>query len=131
MYLTLVGSVGDGHGHVLAAVVVLGFGRRGGEAADAGLRRRAERGHAVGRVVGAGGHLVRGAVADEALGDLELGVLQVLLQLGVLVGAGQLLVGGGGALRGHHAVTALIWKTHGSRSRSRRDPGRTLETAPS
>ena len=112
--------MGDGHGHVLAAVVVLGFGRRGGEAADAGLRRRAERGHAVGRVVGAGGHLVRGAVADEALGDGELGVLQVLLQLGVLVGAGQLLVGGGGALRGHHAVTPLIWKTHLSQSHSGR-----------
>lgn len=98
----------DGHGYILAPVVVLRFGRRGGEAADAGLRRRAHGRHAVGVVVGARGHLVGGAVGNKALCDLELGVLQVLLQLGVLVGSRQFLVGGRGALRRHHAVAALV-----------------------
>lgn len=73
--LTLVGTVWDGHGHVLAAVVVLRFGRRGSEAADAWLGRRAHGRHAVGVVVGTRGHLVGRAVRDEALCDLELGVL--------------------------------------------------------
>lgn len=98
----------DGDGHALAALAVLGLGGGGGEAADARLRGGAHGGHAVGVVGGAGGHLVGGAVGDEALRDLELGVLQLLLQLGVLVGASQLLVGGRGALRRHHAVPALV-----------------------
>lgn len=116
--LTFVCPVGNGHRHVLPAVVVLRFGGRGGEAADARLRRRAEGGHAVRGVVGTGGHLVRWAVGDEALCNGELGVLQVLLQLGVLVRSGQLLVGGGGALRRHHAVTTLIWKNKGGMFRN-------------
>lgn len=106
--LTFVRTVGNGHGHIFTAVVVLRFGWRGSEAADAGFRRRAEGSHAVRRVVGTCGHLVRGAVGDETLGDGKLGVLQVLLQLGVLVGPRQLLVGGGGALGGHHAVATLV-----------------------
>ena len=108
--LTFVSAVGNGHGHIFTAVVVLRFGWRGSEAADARLGRRAERRHAVRRVVGTCGHLVGRAVGDETLGDGELGVLKVLLQLGVLVGPGQLLIGGGGALRRHHAVATLIWK---------------------
>lgn len=96
--LTFVSAVGNGHSHVFTPVIVLWFGWGGGEAADARFRRRAEGGHAFRRVVGTCGHLVRGAVGDEALGDGELGVLQVLLQLGVLVSSGQLFVSGRGAL---------------------------------
>ena len=100
--------MGNGHSHVLPAVVVLRLRRRGGEAADARLGRRAEGRHAVRRVVGAGGHLVGRAVGDEAVGDGELGVLQGLLERGVLGGTRQLLVGGRGALCGHHAVATLV-----------------------
>lgn len=85
-------SVGLGHGHVHDPADVLRLGRGSSEAADARLGRRAGR-QAVGVVVGAGRHLLRGSVGDEALGDGEFGVAQLLLHLGVLVGPGQLLVG--------------------------------------
>lgn len=96
--LTFVSTVGNGNSHIFTAVIVLRFGWRGSEAADTRFRRRAERGHAVCRVIGTCGHLVRGAVRDETLCNGELGMLQVLLQLGVLVGPCQLLIGGRGAL---------------------------------
>lgn len=106
--LTFVSTVGNGHGHIFTAVIVLRFGRRGSEAADAWFRRRAEGGHAVCRVIGTCGHLVRRAIGDETLCNGELGVLQMLLQLGVFVGPRQLLIGGGGALCRNHAVPTLI-----------------------
>lgn len=95
--------MGLGHGHVYDAADILGLGRRGGEAADARLGGRAG-GQAVRVVVGARRHLLRGRVGDEAFGDGELGVAQLLLHLGVLVGPRQLLVGGGGTLCGDHAA---------------------------
>lgn len=96
---TFVGTVWYRHRDVLAAIVVLRFRWRRREAADARLGRRAHRRHAVSVVIGSRGHLVRRTVGDEALGDLELGVLKMLFQLGVFVGASQFLVRGGRALR--------------------------------
>lgn len=106
--LTLVGAVGNGHCHVFAAIIVLRFGWGGSEATDARFGWCAHRGHAVCVIVGAGGHLIRGAIRDEALCDLELGVLQVLLQLSMFVRSGQLLVCGRRTLCGHHTVSSLI-----------------------
>lgn len=90
-------SVGLGHGHVHDTTDILRFGGRCCEATDARLRWRAG-GQAVCVVVGAGGHLLGGGVRDEALCDGELGVAELLFHLGVLVGSGQLFVGGGGTL---------------------------------
>ena len=101
--------MGLGHGHVHHPGDVLRLGRRGSEAADSGLRRRAG-GQTVSVVVGSGRHLLRGRVRDEALGDGELSMAQLLLHLGVLIGSGQLLVGGGGALCRHHAASCSIWR---------------------
>lgn len=108
--LTFISTVWNGHSHIFTTIIVLRFGWWSGEAADAWFRRRAEGGHAVCRVIGTCSHLVRWAVGDETLRDGELGMLQVLLQLGVLVGPRQLLVGGRGALCRDHAVATLIWK---------------------
>lgn len=107
--LTLVGPVRDGHSYIFAPVCILGLGWRGSEAADARLRGCAHGCHAVSILIGACGHLVRGAVRDEALGDLKFGMLQLLLQLGMLIGSGQLLIGGRGTLSGHHAVPPFVW----------------------
>lgn len=106
--LTLVGAMGNGHCNVFAAVVILWFGRRSSEATDAWFRWCAHRSHAVCVIVGACGHLIRGAVRDKALCDLKLGVLQVLLQLSMFVRSGQLLVCGRRTLCGHHTVSSLI-----------------------
>lgn len=118
--LTLVGPVRDGHSHVFAPVGILGLGWGGGEAADARLGGGAHGRHAVSVLIGARGHLVGGAVRDEALGDLKLGVLQLLLQLGMLIGPGQLLIGGRGAFGGHHAVPSFVWGDggHGVKKKS-------------
>jgi len=101
-------SVGLGRRHVHDPADVLRLGRGSSEAADARFGRRAG-GQAVRVVVGARRHLLRGSVRDEAFGDGELGVAQLLLHLGVLVGPGELLVGGGRALRRHHAAPRSVW----------------------
>lgn len=90
-------SVSLGHGHVHDPADVLRLGRGSSESADARFGGCAG-GQAVGVVVGACRHLLRGSVRDEAFGDGEFGVAQLLLHLGVLVGSGELLVGGGRAL---------------------------------
>lgn len=86
-----------GHSHVHDAADILRFGRRSSEAADARFRWRAG-GQTVGVVVSSCRHLLGRSVGDEALGDGKLGMAELLLHLGVLVGSGQFLVGGGGAL---------------------------------
>ena len=105
-------SVGLGYGHVHDPADVLRLGRGSSEAADAWFGRCAG-GQAVGVVVGACCHLLWGSVRDEALGDGEFGVAQLLLHLGVLVGSGELLIGGGRALRWHHAAPRSVWTRAG------------------
>ena len=93
--------------HVHHSSPILRFGGRGGEPADPRLRRGAG-GQTVRVLVCPRRQLLGRRVRDEALCDGELGVPQLLLHLGVLVGPGQLFVGGGGAFRGDHAASRAI-----------------------
>lgn len=93
--------------HVHDSPSILRFGGRRGEPADPRLRRGAG-GQAVRVLVCPCRQLFGRCVRDEALGDGELGVPQLLLHLGVLVGPGQLFVRGRGTFCGDHAASSAI-----------------------